>query len=306
VGLCALLVAAAPALTGAAAHAEGLRSWGVSMPGVPGDLNGLQALTEATGRAPAEVMWYAAWATVPDFPAADAARVAATGALPQVTWEPWDPSRGLRQSTYSLASIAAGKHDRYLARWADQVRAYGGPLVLRLAHEMNGSWYPWAEGVNGNKAGSYVKAWRHVHEVFAARGVHNVLWAWSPNVPYPGSTAFAGLYPGDAYVDRVALDGYNWADLQAGSTWQSFAEVFGAGITQLQALTSRPLFIGEVGCPEQGGDKAAWVRDMFATLAERPEIRGVVWFDHAKEADWRVDSSPASLAAFREGLASYS
>jgi hypothetical protein len=47
------------------------------------------------------------------------------------------------------------------------------------------------------------------------------------------------------------------------------------------------------------------VSDMFATLAAHPEIRGVMWFDYDKEADWQVDSSTSSLAAFTTGLASY-
>jgi hypothetical protein len=42
---------------------------------------------------------------------------------------------------------------------------------------------------------------------------------------------------------------------------------------------------------------------MFTTLKATPAIRGFTWFDFAKETDWRVDSSAASAAAFRAGLA---
>jgi hypothetical protein len=34
-------------------------------------------------------------------------------------------------------------------------------------------------------------------------------------------------------------------------------------------------------------------------------VRGFTWFDFDKEADWRVDSSAATLDAFRTGLATY-
>ena len=53
---------------------------------------------------------------------------------------------------------------------------------------------------------------------------------------------------------------------------------------------------------EVGGDKAAWIRDMWATLASWPRVRGIVWFNYAKETDWRIDSSDAALAAYRDGL----
>ena len=80
------------------------------------------------------------------------------------------------------------------------------------------------------------------------------------------------LYPGDAVVDRVGLDGYNWGTTQAWSTWQSFGEVFGPGVAELDALSSRPIHVTETGAPEgAGGDKAAWITDMWAWLDAHPE-----------------------------------
>ncbi|QNN51536.1 glycoside hydrolase family 26 protein [Nocardioides mesophilus] len=280
------------------------QTFGVAMPDVPWTMAPLSALTASVGRAPTSVMWYAAWSDNAAFPAAQAADVAATGATPTITWEPWNPAGGATQPAYTLDRITAGAFDSYLTSWARQIRSYGKPVVLRFAHEMNGSWYPWSAQANGNTAGDYVAAWKHVRSVFSKQRTSNVVWSWSPNVPYPGSTALGAVYPGDGYVDQVALDGYNWATLQGGS-WQSFWEVFGSGVAQLTALTSKPLYLGEVGCPEDGGDKAAWVADMFSTLATHQEIRGFTWFDFQKEADWRIESSTATLDAFRAGLSTY-
>ncbi len=185
------------------------------------------------------------------------------------------------------------------------MRSYGGPLVIRFAHEMNGTWYPWAQGVNGNGAGDYAAAWRRVVSVFRAQRVMNVQWFWSPNVPFEGSTPLAGLYPGDDVVDRVGLDGYNWGTSQSWSRWQSAAEVFGPGLAQVRALSTRPFFIGEIGSAEDGGDKAAWIRDLWSWLDSVPEVRGLTWFHLQKEADWRIWSSQASLDAFRDGYARF-
>lgn len=281
------------------------QAFGATLPGLPSDTSGLDSLTASLGRAPSLVMWYAAWSDGAAFPATAAARVAATGATPVVTWEPWNPAYGADQPAYALDRITAGDFTTYETSWAKQIKAYGKPVVLRFGHEMNGSWYPWSAQANGNTASDYVAAWRQVRSVFNRQKVTNVTWSWSPNVPYPGSTPMASLYPGDAYVDQVALDGYNWATLQPGSTWTSFWEVFSAGVQEIRAVTTKPLYVGEVGCPEDGGDKAAWVRDMFTALGQHPEVRGFTWFDFDKEADWRIDSSPASLDAFRTGLATY-
>jgi hypothetical protein len=275
---------------------------GVTMPGVPRDLTGFEQLADELGHPHGVGMWYMAWSWQSAFPAADAAQVAAHGAVPEITWEPWDPSAGANQPTYSLSRITGGAFDTYLRSWAADIKAYGQPVRLRFAHEMNGTWYPWSEGVNGNAAGSYVAAWRHVRAVFHRLRVTNVTWIWSPTAPYPGTTPLPGLFPGDRWIDEVALDGYNWSTLLPGTSWNSFAGVFSAGYREVTALSSRPVSIGEVGCPEVGGDKAAWIRDMWTTLATWPRLRGLVWFNHNKETDWRINSSDAALAAYREGL----
>jgi hypothetical protein len=76
-------------------------------------------------------------------------------------------------------------------------------------------------------------------------------------------------------------------------------------VNALTALTQKPLYIGEVASAEDGGNKASWITNMFAVLKASPAIKGFVWFDHDKETDWRINSSTASLAAFRSGLADY-
>ena len=279
--------------------------FGISLEHAPWDMTELEALSSSLGRRPTQVMWYDAWANGTGFPAQQATTVAAFGATPVITWEPWQPGAGVDQPAYSLDAITAGMHDAYVTTWAKQVKAYAKPVVLRFAHEMNGSWYPWAAGVNGNSAADYVAAWKHVTGLFARQRVTNVTWSWSPNVPYPGSTALRSLYPGDGAVGIVALDGYNWAGLLPGTTWTSFRDVFAQGQQELAALTSKPVHVGEVGAPETGGDKGQWVRDMFAYLATKPGIAGFTWFSHLKEADWRINSSEASFDAFRTGLATY-
>jgi hypothetical protein len=220
-----------------------------------------------------------------------------------VTWEPFNPSNGVDQPGYSLAAIANGTHDAYLSRWATQIKTWGQPLWLRFAHEMNGDWYPWAEGVNGNAPGSYVAAWRHVHDVFANAGVTNVTWVWTPNVLIPGRPSYASLYPGDAYVDWVGLDGYNWGTSASWSSWQSPTAVFGSSLASLRGVTSRPIVIGETASAEVGGNKAQWVQQFFSMLSANPDIKAFVWFNFLKETDWRIESTPATQAAFAGGVA---
>lgn len=237
-------------------------------------------------------------------PIADLNSVAARGATSLLTWEPWTWGGGLNQTAYQSATIASGTYDTYIKSWGTALAAWGKPVMLRYGHEMNGNWYPWADGVNGNASGSYVAAYRHVHDVLVASGATNVIWVWSPNVPYYGSTPITTEYPGDDYVNDVALDGYNWGLDRVGGSWKSPSTVFGEGLTELRGLAStKPIIVAETASSENGGSKAQWNTDLVSYLAAQPDVTGFVWFDLNKEVDWRIDSSTTSASAFNAALA---
>jgi len=230
--------------------------------------------------------------------------VHARGAVPMITWEPWRWGGGTQQPAYSLDRIAAGDRDGYLRRWAAALRSWGHPVTVRFGHEMNGSSYPWSEGVNGNRPGDYVAAWRHVLDVFASAGADKVSWMWSPTTPYPGSTSLAELYPGAEYVDEVALDGYNWGRSEWWSRWTPPAALFATGLGALRSIApGKPIVIAETASAERGGSKADWIWGLLAYLGGQRGITGFIWFQHSKEHDWRLDSSPAAAAAFSGALA---
>jgi hypothetical protein len=233
--------------------------------------------------------------------------VLARGARLSITWQPWVPLQGAYQRKYSLASIADGAHDAYIDMFAKSVKAFGHPVTIRLMHEMNGNWYPWGLDVNGNRRGDFVRAWRHVHDRFAALAVTNVAWMWAPNAVYSGSAPLGPLYPGDAYVDEVGLSNYNWGNYSHDGTdtrWSSFGQLFDASIRQVRLLTHRPLWIAETASSDKGGSKADWVTNTLASVSGRPDIAGLMWFDQVDRGtgvDWRIENQPAVAAAWREG-----
>jgi glycosyl hydrolase family 26 len=151
--------------------------------------------------------------------------------------------------------------------------------------------------------------WRRVVGIFRTQGATNVQWVWTPNVNTGGDFPFRDLYPGDNWVDWVGFDGFNWAQRGA---WNSFTEIVDNTYEELAKISSRPMIVAETGSNESGGDKAAWVAS--ALRREIPKfgrIRAVVFFDDVVNEsgeggalDARVDSSPASLRAFRSAIAS--
>jgi len=216
----------------------------------------------------------------------------AIGAKVLLAWEPWDPS--------ALGQITSGAQDSYIRSFADSIKQYGGGVTLRFAHEMNGDWYPW-----GSRPGDYIAAYRHLHDIFAQQGVSNVNWMWCVNVTWDGNN-IGQYYPGDDVVDSIGIDGFNYGTTQNYGGWQSFSTIFGPSYQFLTRSYNKPLVIAETASVEFGGDKAGWVSNMLnIELPQKfPRIREVVWFDiikaeNGKTTDWRLDSSPSSLAAFQ-------
>lgn len=283
--------------------------YGVHVAGWLQDLSAVTAFEADVHKAAAIVLWYQGWGVKDGsqhFEVTWMNTVRNHGSIPFVSWEPWDYTQGLRQPAYSLQNIIDGRFDPYITQWAQASKAWGHPYFLRFAAEMNGNWYPWSELTNGNGPGQYMQAYRHVHDIFTAQGATNVTWVWSPNVEYPGSLPLAALYPGNAYVDWIGMDGYNWSTIQ-GHHWQSFAQVFQQTYTDiLGRFPGKPLVIAETASAEKGGDKASWISDALLTQlpAFFPEVKAFVWFNENKETDWRVESSAAARAAFAGAVAS--
>lgn len=263
-----------------------------------GSAAGIDRYTKMAGKAPAHVLFFRNWEH-DKFPADNLNQVVSRGAMPIVTWVPKDPAKGVNQPEYALKTIVRGDHDAYIRRWAKDAKAWGKTFYLRPMHEMNGNWSPWGANVNGNRPAEFIAAWRHMHKIFEQEGATNVRWVWSPNA---GGRKFTDLYPGDAYVDWVALDGYNWGKSIPNSGWRSLTEIFASHYKTLTRMTDKPMMIAETASTEKGGNKAAWIRKSFLReLPYRfPRVRAVVWFNKDKVANWRVNSSSASLDAYKK------
>ncbi len=281
---------------------------GAYISGAPWDPAKIDEFGTTVGSPPSVVMWYQDWAHsgTKEFDPRKMNAVVSRGAMPMVTWEPWDYTRGVNQPQYALKTIVSGKHDRYIRQWARDAKTWGKPFYLRFAHEMNGNWTSWSPGVNGNKGGEYAAAWKRVHDIFGKEGATNARWVWSPNVEYNGSTPFASVYPGDAYVHWVGIDGYNWGTSYPDESWQGLAAVFGPSYDKLAAMTTKPMMIAETASTELGGEKGSWIEESFlnAMPSNFPRVQAVIWFHENKETDWRVDSSQASLDAYKKAAAS--
>lgn len=213
------------------------------------------------------------------------------GRVPLISWEP---------NSEALQDIAAGRYDSELVAWADGAAAYGKLVYLRPMQEMNIPDVPW-----GGQPTAFIAAWRHMVSVVRDQGANNVRWVWAPNTPDNAQEPLEQYFPGNQYVDVLALDGYNWGTCMSWSHWQSFQNVFENAYERIAALGPQPIWITEFASSEVGGSKAHWVETALGTVAAAfPRIKALVYFDYdaSGTCQLKIDSSPASQEAFRKAL----
>jgi beta-mannanase len=284
----------------------------------PWDMAPVSEFQELTGKPMSMVHFFQPWANCGgsscsfyNFPWTPMENVRQNGSIPVVSWDSESIPSNVSEPDFQLSDIIAGRYDSYIREWAGKAKQWGHPFMLRFDWEMNGNWFPWSEGVNGNRSGEFVAAWRHVHDIFAAVGATNVTWVWCPNVNWNGSfenfKSVSGMYPGDEYVDWTGLDGYNWGTNPVrNGQWQTFSQLYRASYRYLTETVApnKPLMVAEVASSEYGGSKAAWVKEMLAQVpTEYPRIRALLWFDkYDSSMDWPIETSSTASQAFAEGI----
>jgi hypothetical protein len=251
------------------------------------------------------VIWPARWSTAKTY--ADIA--ANNGATLCITWQP---------NGYTAPDINSGTADAYITQFANDIKSYPHEVWLRPLHEANGGdWYSWNVGNSSmlNTNENVAAAYQHIVTLFKNAGVTNVKWVWTTNATNADGgnpTTFAGTYPGDAYADYISIDGYNFGTFHTvansgwASSWQTFAQVFSVPYTAISSI-SKPMFVGEFSSSELGGNKAQWYRDAFSSLATRfPKFFALMVFSlNDANGDWRINTTDASLQAWKDCVAQY-
>jgi hypothetical protein len=243
-----------------------------------------------------------------NFPVNEMNSIRSHGSIPMYSWASQSIPSTTNEPNFQLSDVIAGTYDEYIRKFATAAKNWDHPFFIRFNWEMNGAWFPWAEGTNGNKSGEYVAAWRHVHDIFTSVGATNVSWAWCPNVdPDKRLQSLTSLYPGDKYVDWTGLDGYNWGTNPAKpDRWRSFDQLYNSTYRQITETIAptKPMIVSEIGSTEFGGSKAAWIKDALAKIpTDYPKIRGVLWFEQYDDGmDWPIETSASSTEAFAAGI----
>ena len=172
-------------------------------------------------------------------------------------------------------------NDRFLAyidmiaEYAHRLQEHNIPVIFRPFHENNGSWFWWG-GEHMSEQDS-IKLYQYLVEQLQERNVHNFLYVYSPNGPFNSEKDYMARYPGDKYVDILAIDSYDfYYDYPATysdnffKNMQKSCEI----IHNVAIKHDKLAAISETGCGVMKPDKSNY----GGLLKENNPILGKQWF----------------------------
>lgn len=182
------------------------------------------------------------------------------------------PNTTCAPNNQNYNALASGTDNSYFVNAAKVLVGAGqGSAYIRLGWEFNGTWFPW-NVCNSTGAADFVKGFQNIVTSMRSVPGANFKFIWNPD----DSTGDCGVklenfYPGDAYVNVVALDAYDtlgvsstpqqrWNGLLNGTNVNNWAPVApnaingqaftGYGLSWLAAFAKE--HSKQVGIPEWG------------------------------------------------------
>jgi Glycosyl hydrolase family 26 len=203
------------------------------------------------------------------------------------------------------ADIAAGVYDSsVILPEAARLKAWAQPVFMDFDHEMEGQ-----DRLKDGSPAEYIAAYQHIHDVFDSQGVTNVIWVWTSTGWLANVDRIAATYPGDAYVDWIGYDPYNFYTCN-GSAWETPTQIVEPFYNWLMSNGhgNKPFMLGEYGSVATSTATGAWYGGVVPALKGLPNIKAVMeWNSETSTAcDFRVTTQPTILAGFTQaGLDPY-
>ena len=173
-----------------------------------------------------------------------------------------------------------------VADFARRLSAEGIPLLFRPLHEHNGDWFWW--GARSSSTEDFAALWRATVEYLRdEKGVHNLIYVYSPNGPFDAEEAYLDRYPGDDYADVFGFDLYDddHTDAWIGTLDRSAAVVARAAArhAKIAALTEVGVHMDGGGLALTGNADKAWYAEISALVRRYHMPYFMTWANFEKE-----------------------
>jgi len=146
------------------------------------------------------------------------------GGITTVSWHFNNPASeggfywkdGISIASMSLIKPGGSHHEEYkeilktIADFANSVKAKDGklsPMIFRPFHEFDGDWFWWGKPHTSRE--DFIAVWQFtVSYLKDTLGVHNFIYAFSPDNKFNSEVEYLERYPGDEFIDMLGMDDY--------------------------------------------------------------------------------------------------
>jgi mannan endo-1,4-beta-mannosidase len=146
------------------------------------------------------------------------------GGVTTVSWHFSNPAseggfywkEGISVPAISLIKPGGAKNEAYkeilktIADFAHSVKGKDGklaPMIFRPFHEFDGEWFWWGKPYTSRE--DFIAVWQFtISYLRDTLGVHNFIYAFSPDNKFNSEEEFLERFPGNEYVDMVGMDNY--------------------------------------------------------------------------------------------------
>ncbi|NNL12664.1 MAG: hypothetical protein HKO82_03130, partial [Acidimicrobiia bacterium] len=216
----------------------------------------------------------------------------------------------------TAAYVASGALDVQITVWATAVKDWldlggGRSLIIAPMQEMNGDWVYY-----GMDPANYKLAYARIRSIVEATVTDPTMvrWAFAPNGWSEEPYGIADYYPGGGLVDIISLSTYNFGDHPGSNGWMnppmSIQQWVDEARDTIPGAADKPFLLAQTASVSSGGDKDAWVADMFTQVAGDPNLVGFIYFNIDEtsfnpDRDWKIwqdDVGYSGYAGFVEGM----
>lgn len=208
----------------------------------------------------------------------------------------WDVS----DTTVVASILPGGVHHAKFIGWLDAVAAFMNtlqigdgtkiPVLFRPWHEHTGSWFWWGQDLC--TAEQYKALWRMTYDRMHAKGVKNLLYAYSPGSEPKDSAAYLERYPGDDIIDLVGFDTYQFDRIR----YMEQLEKSLAILTEVGKALNKPIAITETGF-EAIPDSTWWTQTLYPVISKYPISYVLVWRNARERANHYYAPYPGQVSA---------
>ncbi|MBV9850271.1 MAG: hypothetical protein JO250_11400 [Armatimonadetes bacterium] len=254
----------------------------------------------------------------------------------QMPWDPnqndtWDQKMAWENATWKAEANNDPTIMGYFANYAREVDDLGfRHVIIRLGYEFDGGWNPFGNlNVMSDMPGNYIKAWHNIVTAMRRADTKHVIrgFLWNPTDGNVQVNQF-DYYPGDAYVDFVGFDEYDFGyngdykvseaqptQAQQDAAWKDMELPRINRFAELARKRHKRVIIGEWGLWQlgdkshpSGGDNPSYIQRMYDWMADpNNHVSMECYFETPSDGDaqlwphWGNETKfPKSAALYRK------